>query len=544
MDQRTIIKSQDINQQFKEREIEKRAKQQGIPYVNLINIPMNADLAQVFEKEKSTEAQAIPFIKNGKRLRLAVVDPESESLKLLIKELESRGYQITLNLCSEESLKSAQKIYSENHYIKHETPENKIDEQNLGNVSEEIQNLEDLKEKIESASYDVALNYIQVGGFKTGCSDIHFQPEKERVQVRFRIDGVLRPVFQLSHHIYDGILKEMKQLAKLKLNVTNIPQDGQYSFRIGEREINVRVALLPSHYGETSVMRLLNSEKMFKNISELGFQGTSLENLQKTINLPHGMILITGPTGSGKTTTMYSALRSIDTEKRKIITLENPIEYNLEGVTQSQVDPEVGYDFSSGLRAILRQDPDVIMVGEIRDLETAEMAVQASLTGHLVMSTLHTNSAIESIPRLVNMGVKRYILASALDLIIAQRLVRTLCPDCKKEKSISEVQQKEIQEILDQLKSRGIDAPSIPSKLYEPAGCESCSHSGFKGQTAISEVLEFDDKLREMVLENKSIHEITDYAQKEARMLTLKEDGILKVIEGGTTLEEVARVTQ
>jgi general secretion pathway protein E len=274
----------------------------------------------------------------------------------------------------------------------------------------------------------------------------------------------------------------------------------------------------------------------------LGFEGESLRNLEEAIQLPHGMILVTGPTGSGKTTTMYSMLQSIDTQAKKVITLEDPIEYNLEGITQSQVDYDADYNFATGLRAILRQDPDIIMVGEIRDLETAETAAQASLTGHLVITTIHTNSAVESIARLVNMGVKSFILAPAIDLIIAQRLVRKLCPDCVESKAITEIEKEHIQQSLDSLQAKELKAPQMPSKLNHPKGCEKCANSGFLGQIAVTEVLMFNQELRDLILENKPMPEIYDYIDKHLKMVTLHEDGVLKVIRGDTTLDEVYRV--
>ncbi|MBU0727471.1 GspE/PulE family protein [Patescibacteria group bacterium] len=533
---------QDINQEFKEREVQAKAKELDIPYVNLLNVHINSDFARFLSQEDSEKANAILFMKIGKKLKLATSDPDSAEVKALIEDLKSKKYEISVSICSEESVKSGQKIYYKEQYKKHEEIENIIEEKDLGTYVDEIENLSKLEEKIEKSTYDVALNYIQVGGFKTNSSDIHFQPEEKNVHVRFRIDGVLKSVFKISLEIYEGITKEIKQLSNLKLNVTNVPQDGQYSFVVNKRKINVRVSILPSHYGETCVMRLLDSQKTFVKLEDMGFEGESLKNLQEAVNLPHGLILITGPTGSGKTTTMYSMLQAIDTNEKKVITIEDPIEYNLEGITQSQVNPDVEYTFSSGLRAILRQDPDVIMVGEIRDLDTAETAAQASLTGHLVMTTLHTNSAIESISRMVNMGVKSFILAPALDLIIAQRLVRKLCPNCAATKAITETEREHMQLSLDSIQNKGLQAPVIPNELRHPVGCDKCSETGFMGQIALAEVLKFNQELRDLLLEDKPMPEIYEYIDKHLKMVTIHEDGILKVIEGVTTLDEVYRV--
>jgi type II secretory ATPase GspE/PulE/Tfp pilus assembly ATPase PilB-like protein len=532
----------DINQEFKERDVQANAKKLELPYVNLINTPINPDFARFLSQEDSERANAVVFFKSGKKIRLAVSDPDDPDTKSLIEKLKGDKYEVNVNLCSEESVKSAQKIYFKETYKKPEALETTVKEKDLGSYTEEIKNLEELRDKIEGSTYDVALNLIQVGAYKTKASDIHFQPEEKYVLVRFRIDGILKPVFNLSREIYMGIAKEIKQLSRLKLNVTNVPQDGQYSFIINERKINVRVSMLPSHYGETCVMRLLDTQKTFEEFEKLGFEGEALRNLKEAIQLPHGMILVTGPTGSGKTTTMYSMLQSIDTQAKKVITLEDPIEYNLEGITQSQVDPALEYTFASGLRAILRQDPDVIMIGEIRDLDTAETAAQASLTGHLVITTIHTNSAVESLARLVNMGVKSFILAPAIDLVIAQRLVRKLCPDCAEQKAITEAEKEHIQLSLDSMQAKGLKVPQMPAKLSHPKGCEKCGNDGFLGQIAVVEVLRFNQELRDMILENKPMPEIYDYINKNLRMITMHEDGVLKVIKGITTLDEVYRV--
>ena len=533
---------QDINQHFKERDIQEMARRLDVPYVNLINIPLNSDMSNLISHEESKKADAMPFFHSGKKLRLAVLDPHKPETNDLIKKLTDQGYQIVISLCSEESLKSAQKVYFKDQYVKHkEQLVNLIKDEDLGTFSDEIKGLESLRDQIEASTFDVALNYVQVGAYKTHASDIHFQPEEKHVLVRFRVDGILKPVFNLSLGIYEGLIKEIKHFSHLKLNITKKPQDGQYFFMVNDRKINVRVSFLPSHYGETCVMRLLDSEKTFQDFSKLGFEGDALKNMKEAANLPHGMILVTGPTGSGKTTTMYSMLQSVDTQSKKVITLEDPIEYHLDGITQSQVDPDSEYHFSTGLRAILRQDPDIIMLGEIRDLETAETAAQASLTGHLVITTLHTNSAVESIARLVNMGVKSFILAPALDLIIAQRLVRKLC-DCAESKPLTESEKQHIQMAIDSMKAKGAYPPAMPDALRHPKGCSKCAGSGYLGQIAIAEVLRFNQQLRDMILENKPMPEVYDYINKHLKMTTLYEDGVMKVVRGMTTLDEIYRV--
>ncbi|MBI5422130.1 type II/IV secretion system protein [Candidatus Peregrinibacteria bacterium] len=534
----------EVNQQYKERDVQAKAKTLGIPYVNLLTMPINPDLADFLSKEDAVGAHAALYFQVGKKLRLAVLDPNNETTKTLLEKLRQGGFQVDISLCSEESLAAGHKIYFSEVYQKQEELRNVVEEADLGTYMKEIENLNELKAKIEAASFDKALNYIQIGAYKTHSSDIHFEPEETRVLVRFRIDGVLQAVFDITPKAYAGILTEIKYLSHLKLNILSLPQDGQYSFLVNQRQINVRVSTLPTHYGEATVMRLLDAQRAQVTFEELGFEGIALQRLMESTTLSHGMILVTGPTGSGKTTTLYSMLQRIDTRSKKVITLEDPIEYNLAGISQSQVQEDKGYTFAAGLRSILRQDPDAIMVGEIRDTETAETAVQASLTGHLVFSTLHTNSAIESIPRLLNMGVKSYVLAPALDLIVAQRLVRKLCPSCAVASPATEAERAHIDESLNALRQRGIEAPAMPAELRHPKGCPVCSQTGFKGPIAISEVLPFDQGIRDLILGNAPMPEVYAYIEKNLKMTSVHEDGILKVIHGLTTLEEVDRVAK
>ncbi len=536
------VRAQEVKRQYKEKAVQAKAKEYDMPYVNLSTTPLNPDVANIVPRNEAEAARIAPFFISGKKIRIAVIDLDKKA-QAVIEKLRKQGYWVEVNLCSDESLIAAQKVYFTSQYKKKEELESEVREEDLGSVADEIAGLQELKQKIESANFDVALNYIQVGAMKTYASDIHFQPEETYCSVRFRVDGILKNVFELKPETYDGILKEIKYQSHLKLNITNIPQDGQYSFKLNKRQINVRVSTLPTHYGETVVMRLLDARRANIPLEDLGFEGEALKNIKESAQLTHGMILVTGPTGSGKTTTLYTLLQSIDIKTKKVITLEDPIEYNLDGISQSQIQEDEEYDFGSGLRAILRQDPDVIMVGEIRDLETAETAAQASLTGHLVISTLHTNSAVESIPRLVNMGLKSFILAPALDLIVAQRLVRKLC-DCAESQPITEAEKAHIEKSLLAIKEKGIEAPTLPAELRHAKGCEKCGNTGYRGQLSVAEVLRFDQGLRNLILENKPMSEIYEYIDKNSKMLSLHEDGILKVVRGVTTLEEVMRVSE
>ncbi len=532
---------QAVNQAFKERDIQARARKAGLPYVYLVNVPLNPDLAKLLPQEDAEKALAVPFFHSGKRLKVAVADPARAETVAVLEGL-GRRFLIETHLASEESVQSGMRIYA--LAVRGGAPEPEaVSEVHEIGADETAAFSEEARKRVEGSAADVSLDFLQAAAFRAGASDMHFQPEEGSVLLRVRIDGVLRPVLTFSREAYVGLLRQIKYLAHLKLNVTAVPQDGQYRFFFQAKPVNVRVSMMPSHYGETCVLRLLDPAKAFMKFGDLGFEGEALKQMERAVRLPHGMILVTGPTGSGKSTTMYAMLQEVDIREKKVITLEDPIEYPLSGITQSQVNPEAEYNFMNGLRAILRQDPDVIMVGEIRDLETAETAAQAALTGHLVFSTLHTNSTVESISRLTNMGVKTFILAPAIDLIIAQRLVRKLCTQCRKPRAPTDAEREHITQVLESVRAKGApDVPENPAQIFEAAGCEACGKSGYKGQIALVEALAFDSGLRDLVLESKPLSEIYAYVSEKMRLVLLHEDGILKVARGVTSLEEAYRV--
>jgi len=387
-------------------------------------------------------------------LRIAIVDPENPETKKIIAKLKANDYQLNLNLCSLESLNSARQIYKIAKFKPRTETEIQIEERNIVAHDVEIENLSQYANKLETIQADTLLELISAAAIKTSSSDVHIQPEEHSALLRFRIDGVLKTIFQMPSKVYEALIKQIKYEAHLKLNITHLPQDGQFHLKANEVKIDVRVSILPTEYGETIVMRFLDPSRGIVELSKLGIQGKNLKVMEEVMKIQNGMILVTGPTGSGKTTTLYSILNKLNTVEKNILTLEDPIEYHLPRISQSQVDDSKGYSFALGLRSILRQDPDIVMVGEIRDQETAETAAQAALTGHLVLSTLHTNSAVETIPRLVNMGIKPFILAPALNVLIAQRLVRRICPFCAKEKNIPQVEKDYLQKHLGEMQER------------------------------------------------------------------------------------------
>lgn len=396
-----------------------------------------------------------------------------------------------------------------------------------------------VKEALARQDSDTALTLITKGALSLGGSDIHYDVGNTGISVRLRIDGHLVTIFELTPAEYKIILERLKYKSNLKLNITNIPQDGKYRIDESDDRIDVRISTLPVKLGENVVCRILDSTNSIPVMSDLGFMWTSKRQIDKSMLKKNGMILVTWPTGSGKTTTLYSALATLNTEEKKIITLEDPIEYELPWVVQSEVNEKNGYTYANGLKALLRQDPDVIMIWEIRDFETADIAAQASLTGHLVLSTLHTKSASETIERLINMGLPPYILASSIDIIIAQRLVRKICPHCI-ESYEADTDESEI--IKWMMKDIGIEAVSKAKKtgfkLYKGKGCEHCGYTGYKWRVGIFEVLYFSDAIRSLVREWATPVEILA-AGREQDLILMREDGVLKAMRGKTTLKEL-----
>lgn len=530
-----------INREFQEKAVSERAKELKLPYIDVGMFPINPDVLRLVSEDQARIASLIPFFKMGAKVRVAVVDPEKQETKIAISALESQGYSVQINLASAVSLESAFRHYASEQYKLPEEIKNVVQEEEI-HYEKELKNLAELKTQLSGLPAEEGLNMLHVSAIKAGASDIHYQPEEKSCTVRFRIDSVLHTVFEIDHELYLRLINQLKYKAKMKLNITSVPQDGRFRFLVNERKIDVRVASLPTEYGEAFVCRILDSGRHFGSFAELGFEGRSLKVLNNASSITQGMVLVTGPTSSGKTTTLYVLLNAFNTPESKIITLEDPIEYHLRGITQSQIDEKRGYTFSTGLRSILRQDPDVVMIGEIRDLETAETSAQAALTGHVVLSTLHTNSAVDTIPRLMTIGVPGFLIAPAVSVIVAQRLVRRLCVACRKQRVPTKEEKQLFEKTL--LAVKAVDPESagqMPEKISAAGGCEVCNGTGYRGQMVVSEVLEIDDELEEAILKNTSAPALFALARKKG-MITLAEDAFLKIMKGETTLEEVHRV--
>ena len=404
-----------------------------------------------------------------------------------------------------------------------------ISGEDLSTVATEFEAPRDLLELTEEAPIIRLLNALLLQAVKERASDIHIEPYEKELDVRLRIDGVLHKVLTPPKIIQDALISRIKIMSNLDIAEKRLPQDGRIRLLLGGRDIDIRVSVIPTSHGERAVLRLLDRKQGLLGMWEVGFGREDARKLEEHLKKPDGIILVTGPTGSGKTTTLYTALNRIHTEEKNIITVEDPIEYELKGIGQIQVSPKIGLTFATGLRSILRQDPDVIMVGEIRDLATAEIAMQASLTGHLVLSTLHTNDAPSALVRLIDMGIEPFLVASSLTVVVAQRLVRTICPHCKISYKPSELEMSYFS--------------NIPDVLYRGTGCDKCKNRGYLGRTGIFEFLVIDNEIRPMITDKIDSQSIKNYAISKG-MKTLRQDGIGKVGGGITTLEEVLRVTQ
>ena len=401
----------------------------------------------------------------------------------------------------------------------------------LFRIAQELPEPEDLLESEDDAPIIRLINALLTEAIKENASDIHIEPFENRLRVRFRIDGVMREVLQPKRVLGPLLVSRVKVMAKLDIAEKRLPQDGRISLRIAGRAVDVRVSTLPSGHGERVVLRLLDKQAGRLDLQHLGMAAHDLKVFNRLIQRPHGIILVTGPTGSGKTTTLYAGLTLLNDKVRNIMTVEDPIEYYLDGIGQTQVNTKVDMTFARGLRAILRQDPDVVMIGEIRDLETAQIAVQASLTGHLVLSTLHTNSAVGAVTRLRDMGVEPFLLSSTLIGVLAQRLVRKLCPDCKQPYTASEVECQEL----------GVPAHTPPT-LYKTEGCAKCNYLGFRGRTGIYELVEVDEPLRVLIHDGSGEHKLEAHARLKS--VSIRQDGMQRVLAGDTSLEEVLRVAR
>ncbi len=537
--------TQSIVLEQKRKTLQAKALSLNLPYVDLRNYTVNPDLFGLLEYNKLVLAKAIICLKSGKKLQFVGEDTQGKEFVALKTDLEARGFEVKLGLCIFEDMQLQLDQIKLFQTKKTEfKAENKLDYEDSSKSLEKY--IGDLKEsiaKIEPSTVAEGLNGIIFKALQMKASDIHMQPQESSTLLRFRVDGILRNIVDIDNKIFQNILTQIKYDSHLKLNVHDIPQDGRMFITVNKQKIDIRVSLIPTEFGETVVLRLLDTNKQFLNVADLGFSKSHLAIFDKISDLSQGLILVTGPTGSGKTTTLYSLLSRYNTESRKIITLEDPIEYHLQNIVQSQIKEEEGYTFQSALESVLRQDPDVVMVGEIRDSQTANTALQASLTGHVVLSTLHTNNAIESIQRLYNMGIEPFLIGPALNCIVAQRLVRKVCTSCCEDVKIDGDIKVTLDAKLTEINEIAKKNYMLPEFIKKPVGCKACNGSGYLGRIVIAELVEMDQNLAELIIKKSTNKTLLEYLLGRG-YLNMEQDGILKVLAGMTTLEEVYRVTK
>ncbi len=542
-------KLEQIRRDAEERDAERRATRAHGTYVNLAKAPVSLEAIQLIPEAQARAAKAAAIETKAREVALAAYDPQSAAASAIIKDLTDQHYAVRPFYASESGLAQAWEFYKYVSDKKRQiTGEVEIEKKEFEDLLARLTTLEAVQAEIgsvqdEKKTTTILLETLLAGAMNNRASDIHLEAGEKTTRVRFRVDGLLHDVFtEMAHKLYQSLVSRIKLLSGLKINVRGEAQDGRFTIDLPAKQVEVRVSIIPSQFGETIVMRILDPDATKVDLAAMGLRPDDMALVEKELARPNGLILNTGPTGSGKTTTLYAFLRHILSPEIKIITIEDPIEYRIEGVEQTQVDPEAGYTFASGLRAILRQDPDSILVGEIRDKETADIATQASLTGHMVLSTLHTNDAIGAVPRLLDLGVKAQTIGPALTLVIAQRLVRKLCPECKKAVALTDADKAKYQKFLAGLPKRVDRAPYEAMTVFEAAGCPKCNGFGYRGRVGIFEFLKGGPEMERVVLEDSSERALRELA-KTQEMVFMQQDGILKVLAGLTTLKEVEETT-
>ncbi len=519
----------------------------NIPYISFADKKVDPKILDLIPEDTREFYRFFSFEREGQNLKVAITDPtDLQALEALEFFSKKQGVIIQLYVTDEDSFskvtsksQNISKVVGEALAHIEATEKQELSKQKAKGTPAEPE----LQSLIQDAPISKIVEVILSNAIDGSASDIHIEPSDKDLRVRYRVDGVLHVALILPLNVQQAVVSKIKILSNLKIDESRLPQDGRFHYETSSKSVDLRVSILPNVNGEKVVMRILDKSTKVPTLEQLGFGGLALDWTLENIKKTHGIFLVTGPTGSGKSTTLYSLLSMLNTTKVNIITLEDPVEYFMEGVNQTQINPDIGLTFAAGLRSILRQDPNIIMVGEIRDKETAELAVHAALTGHLVFSTLHTNNAIGALPRLIDMNIEPFLLVASINAVAAQRLVRMICPDCKQEIKASP---EALQLIRDQMKDvseqelKGVDMKNI--KLFAGKGCEKCGDTGFKGRVAITEVLPVNNAIQELVLAKVPPSQIFEEAKKIG-MITMKQNGVIKVLHGLTTYEEVIRVT-
>jgi type IV pilus assembly protein PilB len=525
------------------------ATKYGLNFIDLKPIPINTDALRLIPEELAREAKIAAFDRIAKKIQIAVFSPKNDKAAIILNKLEADGYKLQISMATTASLEKAWERYHDLSYAVNTTAGTfDISTDQVTDYMSKIKKIDDVSIIIKEIlalkkAYKISkmMEAMIAGALALSASDVHVEPEEKYVRIRFRLDGVLINVSEFDTDTYELLLSRIKLLSGMKLNIKNTSQDGRFSVKILNNDIEIRSSILPGAYNESVVMRLLNPKSIAVPIEELGIENRTLTVLMEQIRRPNGMLLITGPTGSGKTTTLYAFMKKISTPDVKIITIEDPIEYHLPGIVQTQVEEEKEYTFLSGLRSALRQDPDVIMVGEIRDGETATIAINSALTGHLVFSTLHTNTAAGAFPRLIDLGVNPKIISSAINVAMAQRLIRKLCVECRAEATPSQKEKAFIDKTLVSITDKSYLTDLQTEKIWQAVGCEKCHKTGYKGRIAITEVILMKKEVEEAIINNPSDRDIKAAAASQ-NLLDMKQDGVIRILKGISSLEELGRV--
>ncbi|PLX28178.1 hypothetical protein C0581_03180 [Candidatus Parcubacteria bacterium] len=537
--------------EIKDKELEKKAErfaaQIAHPHIDLKKFPVTHEALKQIKPEIAQQLGAICFYADADEIRIGALDPSTEEVKQLFEEVKEKHHaQGALYVISEVSLNRVLDLYKTMPNVKPVTKDIEIKAEDLERVQANVNDFKSVEALLKKANTTDLITVLLGASLKVDSSDVHVEAEEERIVVRFRLDGILHDVAELPKDLFEKLLSRIKLVSSLKINITDKPQDGRFTIKLPTGDVDVRVSTIPTVFGESIVMRLLIQSQEGIKLETLGMSERDLQVLKAEISRPNGMIITTGPTGSGKTTTLYAILKILNQPGVKIITLEDPVEYRMEGVNQSQIDHTKKYTFGQGLRSILRQDPDIVMVGEIRDLETAEIAVQSALTGHLMLSTIHTNSGAGAIPRFLSMGTKPFLLAPALNCVMGQRLVRRVCKECSEQVSVGELDpnvQTRLQDQIDAMPEKTkADISGRDLTFHISKGCEKCNGIGYKGRIGIYEIFQIQEKIEESILSGQVSEHVIEEVARTQGMTTMVQDGILKALDGITTLDEVFRV--
>lgn len=525
------------------------AQEAGLPYINLQDFPIGPEAIGMIPEKDARARRVVCIFANENEIRVASPEPDRPEVQEIVKKLkEEHQAHVVVSMISDDGLERALTFYKGIPKRIEMKSNLELTKEELEKFGSEVASLEKLAEALPKVPVTSAFSAILSGAIQTSASDIHIEAEENDVKIRYRLDGILHDIAAVPKEFWKKIISRIKIVSGMKINVDNVPQDGRITIQTAEETLDIRVSALPTAYGESVVMRLLRPSTTALSFDELGLRGRAYADLKREVERPNGMIVTTGPTGSGKTTTLYAIMNKLNIPAVKMITLEDPIEYKLKGVNQSQVDHAAGYDFAKGLRSLLRQDPDIVMVGEIRDGETADIAIQAALTGHLVLSTVHTNDAAGAIPRFLSMGAQPHLLAPALNAVIGQRLVRRLCKECKEPATLGADILRRVEQILTKIPgdteeaARAKDVHAL--RFFTAKGCAACHNLGYKGRVGIYEIFAMNPDIERVILSNQ----VSEYAIQELAvgrgMITMVQDGLLKALDGITSVDEVFRVAE